>query len=155
METGGYAGLFLIALIGNATIFLPLPAALPVFVLGGVLNPFLVALVASVGAALGEGAGYILGFGAEKFLSKKNFSLLEKGKKWFQKGRGGLFIFILAATPLPDDIAGIAAGLFKYNVFKFLLFAFLGKLVMNTVLAFGGYYGIHWVQRVITFPILW
>ena len=155
MQIEGYAGLFLVALIGNATILLPLPAALPVFILGGVLNPFLVALVASVGAALGEGAGYLLGLGAEKFLSKKNFSLLEKGKKWFQRGKGGLFIFILAATPLPDDIAGIAAGLFKYNVFKFLLFAFLGKLVMSTVLAFSGYYGVQWVREFFTLPFSW
>lgn len=155
MQAEGYAGLFLISLIGNATVIFPLPAALPVFVLGGVLNPFLVAIVASLGAALGEGVGYVLGFGAEKFINGKHIPLLEKGKKWFQEGKGGLFIFLLAATPLPDDIAGIAAGLFKYNIFKFELFVFLGKLVMNTVLAFGGYYGIHWIQRFITLPLPW
>ena len=42
--------------------------------------------------------------------------ILEKGKKWFQRGKGGLFIFILAATPLPDDIAGIAAGLLARKI---------------------------------------
>ncbi len=154
MQAEGYAGLFLLSLIGNATVFFPLPAVLPVFILGGILNPFLVALVASLGAALGEGVGYALGFGAEKLINGKHFSLLEKGKRWFQKGRGGFFIFLLAATPLPDDVAGVAAGLFKYNIFKFWLFAFLGKLVMNMALSFGGYYGIHWVKEAFTLPFL-
>ena len=44
-----------------------------------------------------------------------------------------------------DDIVGIIAGFFKYNFKKFVLASFLGKLIMNLVLAFSGFYGISWI----------
>lgn len=45
----GYPGVFLIALLANATVVLPAPGVAVVFAMGGVLNPLLVALGGSHG----------------------------------------------------------------------------------------------------------
>src|SRR4030067_524154 len=59
----GYPGIFLIALLSNATVFLPAPGAAVVFAMGGVFHPLGVALAAGAGGALGELSGYLAGFG--------------------------------------------------------------------------------------------
>ena len=47
----GYPGVFLVSLLGNATVILPAPSLAAVFAMGAVLNPVLVGLVAGVGEA--------------------------------------------------------------------------------------------------------
>ena len=49
----GYFGIFLITLIANATVFLPVPGIAMVFTMGAVFNPLLVAIFAGLGAAAG------------------------------------------------------------------------------------------------------
>lgn len=148
IENFGYLGIFFINFIGCATIFLPLPVAPLVFIFGAVLNPLFVAIFAALGAALGELTGYGVGLGGEKVLEKKYDNLFEKGREWFKKDRGFILIVLFAVTPLPDDITGILGGLFKYNLKKFLLASFLGKMIMNLALAFGGFYGIGWILNI-------
>ena len=57
----GYAGAFVLALIGNAAITVPVPWVFPVAAMGAVYNPVWIALIAALGAAIGETAPYILG----------------------------------------------------------------------------------------------
>ena len=45
----GYPGIFLIALMTNATVFLPAPGVAVVFAMGNIFNPFGVALAAGAG----------------------------------------------------------------------------------------------------------
>ena len=78
----GYLGIFLITLIGNATIIFPLPAAGIVFAAGAFSNPLFVGLIAGFGAALGEFVGYGLGYGGGK-LGEKKYN--EKYKKKIEK----------------------------------------------------------------------
>jgi membrane protein YqaA with SNARE-associated domain len=127
-----------------------LPAVVPVFILGGILNPWLVGLSAALGATLGELVGYGLGKGGGILLEKRNKQLLEKGEKWFKKGGVYPFIFIVlfAVTPLPDDVVGILGGMFNYNIKKFLLASFIGKSIMALALAWGGFYGISWILNI-------
>ena len=61
----GLFGLFILSIIGNATIILPAPVILTAFVGGAIFNPFLVALVVAAGAAIGELTGYLAGYGTE------------------------------------------------------------------------------------------
>lgn len=139
--TWGYLGIFLVSLIGNASIILPVPAYLAVFAAGSVLDPWLVGLVAGAGAALGELTGYALGRGGKHVIEKKNERLLKNTKKWTEKH--GLFpaLILFAATPLPDDITGILAGIVSYNIKKFLLATFIGKVLAHWALAWAGFYG--------------
>jgi uncharacterized membrane protein YdjX (TVP38/TMEM64 family) len=138
----GYLGVFLINLIASSTIIFPLPAAAFVFGLGAVLNPFFIGLAAGLGAAIGEFTGYGIGVGSRKILKRKWKKQINDIDKLFAKYGGFFVIFIFAATPLPDDIAGIVAGVFKYPVKKYFLAVLLGKIVLNVVIAYAGFYGI-------------
>lgn len=43
--------------------------------------------------------------------------------------------------PLPDDVAGILGGIMEYDLKKFLVAATIGKVVLSTAIAWGGFYG--------------
>ena len=143
----GYIGIFLISLIGAATILLPLPSLLFVFIMGAELNPIFIALFASVGAAIGEFTGYALGYGGSA-LSEKNKKWkkeIEKTEKLFQKYGGFWVIVFVGATPLPDDVAGIVAGLLKYPPKHFFIASFIGKMILHLIVALAGFYSMSWV----------
>ena len=149
IQTFGYFGIFLVNLVGAASIILPVPAFAFVFFFGGVLNPWLVGFSAAIGAALGELTGYVVGLGGEKLIEKRHKTFLRKYKKWLRREFMFPLVVLFAATPLPDDIVGIACGIFRYDVKKFLMASFIGKLILNLALAFGGYYGLNWVVDVL------
>lgn len=148
VENLGFLGIFSINLLSTSTVFFPLPNYILVFIFGGIFNPWLVALFSALGAAIGEGVAYGLGRGGGYILKKAQKKYFLKGKEWFEKGRGFLIIFLFAATPLPFDVIGILSGALNYELKKFFLAAFLGKLVASLTLAFGGFYGIHWILNI-------
>jgi membrane protein YqaA with SNARE-associated domain len=141
----GYVGIFLVSLVSNASIILPLPNIVFVFALGAVLNPWLLGLVAGAGAALGETTGYVLGRGGRKAVKGKEWKWLKRAEKW-AKSRGMFpVVFIFAASPLPDDVTGILCGMIKYDFRKFLLASLLGKVVFHVAVAWAGFYGLQYV----------
>ena len=142
IQTFGYLGIFAVNFIASASIFFPAPAFAFVFAAGAYLNPWLVGLSAGVGAALGELTGYGIGFGGKKFLEKKYGKWIEKTKKYVEKYGMFWIVIAFAALPLPDDIIGLLAGVVKYDIKKFLLASMIGKIIMNLVLAWAGFYGI-------------
>ena len=142
LKSYGYLGVFLINLIASSTIIFPLPASAFVFGLGAVLNPFLIGLVSGLGAAIGEFTGYALGMGGRRIIKDKWKKQIDDVEKLFSKYGGFFVIFIFAATPLPDDIAGIVGGVLKYPVKKYFLAVLAGKIIMNLAIAYAGFYGI-------------
>jgi len=138
----GYFGIFIISLIGNASIIFPLPTFILTFTFAAILNPWLVGLVSAAGATLGELTGYAVGRGEGRASKKNQKMLLEKTEKWI--GKYGMFpvIILFALTPLPDDIIGLIAGFIKYDIKHFLIATFIGKLILYTAVAFAGFYGI-------------
>ncbi len=147
LQTYGYFGLFLINLIGSATIIFPMPSAIFVFAAGAFLNPVLVALSSSLGCALGELTGYAVGIGGRKVIEKKWKKWIKRTEKMFCKYGGFWVIILFAATPLPDDIVGIVGGTLDYPLKKFFVASFIGKLILNLALAYGGFYGIDWILK--------
>jgi uncharacterized membrane protein YdjX (TVP38/TMEM64 family) len=145
-RTWGYAGVFIINVLGNATVLFPIPSLAINFAGGSVLNPFLVGLVAGVAEPIGELSGYLAGYGGSAvFTNKPNYV---KVKGWMQK-RGFLTIFVLSAIPNPIfDMAGMAAGALRFPLWKFLVSCWMGKTVKATVIALlgSGLFGIvsHW-----------
>ncbi len=134
----GYGAAFLIMLLSNATIILPVPGLFGVFVLGRYLDPLALGFVAGIGAALGELSGYIFGYGGSALIEDKKIRSYEKVKKWMEKN-GFLTIFVFALIPNPlFDLAGIAAGALKYTWWKFLFAAALGKILQSIALAYLG-----------------
>ena len=125
LTTLGYLGIFLISIIGNATIVIPAPVVGAALIGGSIYNPFLVGIITALGATIGELTGYLAGEGSSVFLEEnKNYKRIVK---WMQKS-GFLTIFILATIPNPlFDLAGIVSGATNYSTKKFLLATFLGK----------------------------
>ena len=148
IETLGYLGLFSANLISTSTVIFPLPGYILIFIFGGILNPWFVALFSALGSALGEGVAYGLGRGGGYFFKKKQEKYFLRAKGWFERKKGFAIIVIFAATPLPFDVVGITSGALNYNFKKFLLAAFLGKLIAALILSFGGFYSIKWILNV-------
>ena len=145
VQNWGYFGLLVVNIICTGTIFFPLPNYILVFLFGGILNPLLVALFSAIGAAIGESVSYGVGRGGRQILNNKERRYYTLAKAWFEKKRGFLIVVIFAATPLPFDIVGLVGGSIKYNFKKFVLAAFIGKLIGFLILALGGYYGVEMV----------
>jgi membrane protein YqaA with SNARE-associated domain len=145
VETWGYGGIFLVSFLGNATIFFPIPSFLSVFAVGGVLNPWILGLVAGLGAALGELVGYVLGFGGKKALERKYKKHIKKARHLAHKIGMFPLIVLFAVTPLPDDITGILGGIVHYDLKKFLLASFIGKSILHIGIAWAGFYGSYLV----------
>jgi len=141
----GYLGVFFVSFVGSATIIFPIPSFILVFALGAVMNPWFVGITAGLGNALGELTGYALGKGSSRIIKRKYKKDVEKYSKWFENDRVFLLVTMFAATPLPDDVVGLICGIFNYDLKKFLLASFIGKLVLNLLLAWGGYYGLRWI----------
>ena len=132
----GLFGLFVISVIGNATIILPAPVILSAFVAGAIFNPIAVAVVVAAGATIGELTGYFAGYGSVGLIDGD--SKLKKVKSWMDKF-GLWVILILAAIPNPlFDLAGIVAGATEIKIWKYLLLVFAGKLVKFGVVAYMG-----------------
>ncbi|OGI12171.1 hypothetical protein A3K64_02450 [Candidatus Micrarchaeota archaeon RBG_16_36_9] len=141
----GYLGLFLANIIASSTIVIPLPIAIAVFASGSLLNPLLVALSSGFGAAIGEFVGYAIGTGSRKVIERKWKKWMINTEKLFQKYGGFWIIILFAATPLPDDIVGIVAGTLKYPIKKFFIASLIGKIILNLILAYAGFYGLNWI----------
>lgn len=153
----GYFGLFLVNLVASASIIFPIPAFLIVFAAGsfGFLNPWVIGLAAGAGAALGELIGYGLGKGGKKVMEKKYKKLIGLGEKWIKGHKSFPMIIVFAATPLPDDIVGIVCGIFNYDIKRFLLASFIGKVIMNTAIAWSGFYGFKGVSAIFGGSAAW
>jgi membrane protein YqaA with SNARE-associated domain len=132
----GYLGAFVIGFLGNATVILPAPSLAFTAALGGVLNPVLVGLAAGAGEALGEMTGYLAGISGQAII--ENRTRYESMCRYMDRYGGGVF-FVLAAIPNPlFDIAGIAAGVVRYPLWKFLLSAWAGKTLKAIFFANAG-----------------
>jgi uncharacterized membrane protein YdjX (TVP38/TMEM64 family) len=141
----GYLGAFLIGLIGNATVVLPMPGLLLLFALGATFNPILVGLVGAVGGAIGETSGYLVGYSGHAFISNSRMYLRAEG--WMRRwGAAAIFVFSLVPF-LPFDIAGIAAGVLRFPLWKFIVACWLGKAVLYISLASISHWGWEAAQR--------
>lgn len=123
----GYFGIFLINLIGSATILIPTPAIMATFVGGGIYNPFFVGILSGIGASIGETTGYLAGYGGSALIKEsKNYKRVEK---WMNIN-GFATIFVLACIPNPFfDLTGLFAGATKYSFKKYFLAVVLGKIL--------------------------
>ena len=139
----GYPGIFLITLLANATVFLPAPGVAVVFAMGSIFNPLGIALAAGTGGALGELTGYLAGFSGQAVVEKTE--LFSRIQPWVQKF-GGWAILFFSAIPNPFfDVAGMAAGISKMSIWKFLLFCWIGQIIKMAMFAYAGAYSINWV----------
>jgi uncharacterized membrane protein YdjX (TVP38/TMEM64 family) len=141
----GYPGIFFIAMLSSATVFLPAPGVAIVFAMGSIFNPWLVALFAGSGAAVGEMVGYLAGYSGQGIV--ENTKIFIRIEPWVR--RYGVFaIFFFSAIPNPFfDIAGVAAGLLKIPALQFFIACWLGELLKMLAFAYAGSVSISWLQQ--------
>ncbi len=141
----GYPGIFLIALLANATILFPAPGAAVIYAMGAVFNPLGVGIAAGTGGAIGELSGYLAGFSGQAVI--ENTDVYDRIKPWVDK-YGGWAILVLSAIPNPVfDAAGIAAGIAKMPMRTFLFFVWIGQLIKMTMFAYAGRYSLEWIEK--------
>jgi membrane protein DedA with SNARE-associated domain len=137
----GYPGIFIVALLANATVLLPAPGVAIIYAMGAIFNPFGVGLAAGTGGAIGELTGYLAGISGQAVIERTD--VYDRIKPWVKK-YGGWAIMVLSAIPNPFfDVAGIAAGMAKMPVQTFLVFTWIGQLIKMTFFALAGKYSIQ------------
>jgi len=141
----GYLGLFVISIIGNATLIIPAPVFVVACAAGMVYGPIGVGLVAGLGSALGELTGYMAGAGGK--------ALLPQGTRYkqlhrFMQRHGMLAIFLLGAIPNPIfDVGGLIAGALRMKAWKFILAAWAGKAIRLSLTAWACQSGLPLLQQ--------
>ena len=137
LQNLGYLGVFIINLMGSATIILPIPSFAATIAAGAILNPFITGIFSAAGSTVGELTGYFAGIGGEELVKKdKN---IQKVEKWMDK-HGLWVVFVLAAIPNPlFDLAGIVSGASGIPVRKYLIAVLSGKLIKFIFLAYIGF----------------
>ena len=141
----GYLGVFVVSVLGNATVLFPVPSLAVTFAGGGVLNPLLVGLVAGVGEPLGELTGYLAGYGGSAIIEEG--PRFQRLKSWMER-HGFLTLLVLSAIPNPlFDLAGVTAGIMRFPLYLFLLACWLGKTAKALAVAYLGSQFLELIQR--------
>lgn len=143
----GYPGIFLLSILTNATLILPMPGVAITFAAGAVFNPIWVGIVAGLGSTVGELTGYLAGFSGQGVVERT--PLYDRLEGWTER-YGQWAILALALVPNPVfDLAGAAAGALKMPLPQFFLFAALGKIVKMLIFAYAGAGSAEWVLRLL------
>jgi len=135
----GYLGVFATTLLGSLVPFLPFPNLLVVILLSKILDPLQLGLLGGIGGSLGKVTSYLLGrsgYGLSKTETRSNLDVV----RGFLVRYGTLGIFILAVTPLRDEVYAIPMGMLNFPFLRFLIANTLGKVVLYTAVAYLGRY---------------
>jgi uncharacterized membrane protein YdjX (TVP38/TMEM64 family) len=131
-ESYGYLGVFLISLVSNATVILPVPGILVVFPLAVTYNPVLIGLVGATGGVIGESTAYLAGYSGRGMV--RTGRMYNRVEGWMKRW-GAWAIFIFAVAPfLLFDVAGMVAGALRFPFWKFILVAWVGKSLKYIIL---------------------
>ena len=140
LKAYGYLGAFVISIILNATIILPVSNMAVMMALGTALpSPIIVGLVGGLGAAIGELTGYIAGRSGRDLIARSRMYGRVEG--WVQRW-GWLAILIFSIVPFVFDLVGIAAGALRIPVWKFFIACWLGRTILYVGMVVAAAYGL-------------
>lgn len=131
----GYVGVFVVTLLANASVFIPVPYPGIVAKLGAHLNVGGVALLGAAGSSIGESTAFLVGRAGKGVVEETRFF------RWLQHQlrtplRAFIVLFALSAPPNPFfDIAGLTAGSIGVPFPIFLAATFSGRIVRMLILA--------------------
>ena len=127
----GLFGIFVVNFVSSATFFVSAPAFLTIISGGNLYSPILVAIIAALGACLGDMLGFAFGHSGRRLTKKKldQHKTIRFLEKHFHR-HGALIIFLLAIIPNPFfDAIGILAGVVNYPPFKFFAIMLVGRFI--------------------------
>ena len=152
MESGGYAGIFLLMIL--ETIFPPIPSELVLPLAGfaaarGDLNIIGVVIATTLGGLIGCTPWYLLGrlYGIRRL---KQFSAkygrwitlapddIDEAQAWFSK-HGHLAVAFGRLMPTVRSLISVPAWIARMPFRTFMFYSFLGTAVWNILLLFSGY----------------
>ena len=135
----GYLGVFLVTLLANASVFIPVPYPGLVAKLATELNAVGVALLAAAGSALGETTAFFVGR-AGKGVVEETAYYRWLGRQLRTPLRAFAVLFLLSAPPNPFfDVAGLTAGSLGVRFPIFIAATFSGRIVRMFILAYLGH----------------
>ncbi len=152
----GLPGLLIASIAVNATVFIVVPVIeLAVIALAAAQTypPWVLGIVAGLGAGLGELTGYFVGSQGRHLVqhfSAKETGIMHRVQKMLSvhAWKGTATIFILASIPFPFDVVGLAAGLAKFPLPNFFVAATAGKILRFTILAYAALWGFTTIVSV-------
>lgn len=134
LKVVGYPGVFVLSFLGSVSMLLPVPGLISLCGVSILLNPLVLALMASTGETIGELSGYAVGYGGGSVIERQRF--YTKLKSWMES-RGVLVILLVSIIPNPlFDIVGITAGAVKFPILRFLAAAWVGKTIKGLIVAY-------------------
>ena len=150
----GYLGVFLISIMGGATIIIPVPMLAVVFALGGVMHyTWLVGLCAGLGEVIGALTIYMTGHGAGTAFMNRRAGRIQRAYERMMalmEKRSSLTLFILAAVVNPFFYpAALAAGAMRFSIRKYFLICFVGKTIKGMTVVYAGFWGLKGIFRAI------
>lgn len=128
-----YLEVFLASLIGNLTLFVPIPYLALVFTISMRAvnaNLSVLAFIGALGGTAGKFLSYAVGYGGAVALGKKYEKKFDSLKKLLG-GSPFIAAFLFAASPLPDDLVFIPLGVIKYSPLKTFVGCLAGKFIIT------------------------
>ena len=121
--------------IGSIIVFVPVPyfPFLVAAALSEQLDPNLISLVSALGVLLAKMIIFYASYYGRSVLSHKTKQRMFPLQRVLRR-YGGFGAFIVALTPLPDDIVYIPLGLARYSPWKFAIATFSGKFLLNEII---------------------
>lgn len=139
----GYIGGFIAAFLANFSIVVPIPYTVVIVLIAAAgINPLLLGIISGLGAGFGESSSYILGYFGRSLTNdvyRKNLDILRRliaRRRWYVY----LILFLIGATPIPDDIFIVPLGFIRFGFLSMLIPVALGKMVITIFLSYFGRY---------------
>jgi membrane protein DedA with SNARE-associated domain len=103
-------------------------------------DPFTIGSLVALASASAKFIHYLVTFFISGLIGKERRQRLNSASERLRRW-APIALFVVAATPLPDEPVVIPLGVLKYNPVKFFVAFFFGKLSITIVGAYLGLYG--------------
>jgi membrane protein YqaA with SNARE-associated domain len=138
---------FVLSIVGNATLVLPVSALALTPLVGASVHPLLAGLIGGSGQTIGELTGYLAGYSGQTLIPQDDPRYLALSRA--MRRYGLTLLFVLGALPNPlFDVAGLTAGALRMPVWQFLVGTGLGKIAKNIAAAYLGALAAPYAQQI-------